>query len=96
MAGPRGESMSENKNRNAFTRTQDNWCKLSDKPVYRDTLTGKGNNIIRIFFENVDGFVVPDEEKNINNKNKHKQIYLNNLLSQLEIYMFGGSETRQL
>ena len=77
--------MHENGNHNTFTRTQDKWCKISNTPVHGDTLTGKEKNIIRMFFENVDDFVVPDKETNRCNK-KHKQSYLNNL--------FGGSETR--
>ena len=83
--------MSESINHNTFTRTQDTWCKLSDVPVHGDTLTGKGNSTIRMFFENVDGFVVPDKEKNRNNKNKHEQSYLNKLFSRLEIDLLGGS-----
>ena len=70
--------MPENENRDNFTKTytssSDKWCKLSDIPVHGDTLTGKSNNTIRIFFENVDGFVVPDktEKKRIKiNTNKH-------------------------
>ena len=87
--------MSENGNQNTFTRLEDKWFKLSDIPVHGDTLTGKSNNIIRFFFENVDGFVVRGKKKNRCNKNKHKQCYLNNLLSSLEIDIFGGSETLQ-
>ena len=68
-----GEPISENANHDTFTRAQDKRCKLSDTPACGDALTGKENKIIRIFFENVDGFVVPDKKKNINDKNKHKQ-----------------------
>ena len=89
----RGESISENGNHNAFTRTQHKWCKILETPVNGDKLTGKGNNMIRTFFENVDGFVVPNKDK-IEIKNKNKQSYLNNLLHRLEIDMIGGSETR--
>ena len=70
--------MPENGNHDTFTKTytslSDKWCKLSDIPVHGDTLTGKANNTIRIFFENVDGFVVPDKTKKKRikiNTNKH-------------------------
>ena len=76
-------------------RAQDKWCKLSDIPLYEDTLTRKANNIIRTFIENIDGCVVPDKKKNRNDKNKHKQTCLNNLLSRLETCMFGALETQQ-
>ena len=58
-------------------------------------MSGKANNTIRILFENVDGFVVPDKRDKKPNKNKYKQSYLNNLFSRLEIDIFGATETRQ-
>lgn len=45
---------------------------VSDIPVHVDTLNGKANNMIRILFENVDGFVVLDKTDKNNNKNKYK------------------------
>ena len=49
--------------RKTYSNSSDMWCKLSDIPVHGDTLTGKVNNAIRILFENVDGFVVPDKKE---------------------------------
>ena len=60
----RGEQQSENDRQDTgivHNSTSGKWCKISDIPVHGDTLTGKSNNIIRILFENVDGFVIPDE-----------------------------------
>ena len=63
MTGPM--PLLENVHHENFTNENINspekWCKLSDIPVHGDTLTGKANNTIRILFENVDGFVVPDK-----------------------------------
>lgn len=71
------------------------WCKLSDIPVHGDIVTGKANTMIRLFFGNIDGFVVSDKKTNKTNRNKYKQAYLNNLLSHLEVDIFGASATRQ-
>ena len=51
-------------------------------------------SIFRFYFENVDGFVVPDGNINKKHKNKYKQKYLSLLLSRLEVDMFGGVESR--
>ena len=72
------------------------WCKLKDVPVHGDTLEGKQSNVIRLMFENVDGFVIPNRQ-NLRDKGKHnyKQAYLSNLFSRLDIDLFGAAETRQ-
>ena len=49
-------------------RLYNKWCKLSVILVYGDIVTGKANKMIRLFFENVDGFVVPDKKTNKKNK----------------------------
>jgi len=70
--------MSENEHHtnnttNRSINSSDKWCKLSDIPIHGDTVTEKANNTIRILFENVDGFVVPDkkEKNNKTNTNNH-------------------------
>ena len=70
------------------------WSQFKDIPVHGDPVTGKVNNTFRFYFENVDGFVVPDGNANKKHKNKHKQIYLSLLLSRLEVNMYGGVEPR--
>ena len=60
----RGEHRSENDHQDTGivnNSTSGKWSKISDIPVHGDILSGKANNTIRILFENVDGFVVPDE-----------------------------------
>ena len=70
------------------------WSQFKDIPVHGDPVTGKANNTFRFYFENVDGFVVPDGNINKKHKNKYKQKYLSLLLSRLEVDIFGGAETR--
>ena len=70
------------------------WSKLRDIPVHGDPITGKANNTIRIYFENVDGFVIPDGHIYKKHKNKYKQKYLSLLMSRLEVDVYGGAETR--
>ena len=70
------------------------WSKFEDVPVHGDKLTGKPDDCIRIYFENVDGFVVPDNQNKKNNIN-NKQNYLRQLLLRLDADVFGGVETRQ-
>ena len=90
------EQMSENEYQDNRQYTLNNkWSIFSSIPVHGDILIGKANNMIRLFSENVDGFVVPDKttNKKNKNKNKYKQAYLNNLLSCLEVDILGASET---
>ena len=46
-----------------YTSSSDRWCKLSDIPVHGDTVTGKATNTVRILFEDLVGFVIPDKIK---------------------------------
>ena len=70
------------------------WSKFRDIPVHGDPVTGKATNNIRIYFENVDGFVSPDGKLHNKHKNKFKQKYLSLLMSRLDVDLFGGAETR--
>ena len=70
------------------------WNQFKDIPVHGDSFTGKANNTFRFYFENVDGFVVPDGNINKKHKNKYKQNYLSLLLFRLEVDIFGGVESR--
>ena len=70
------------------------WSKFEDVPVHGDPLSGKATHTTRIYFENVDGFVIPEVLRKKQHKNKYKQAYMSQLLSRLEVDIFGGVETR--
>ena len=70
------------------------WSKFEEVPVHGDSLVGKPDGCLRIYFENVDGFVIPSNCIKNNNQN-NKQTYLRQLLSRLDIDVFGAVETRQ-
>ena len=72
------------------------WCKLKDVPVHGDNLEGKQSNVIRLVFDNVDGFLIPNRQ-NLRDQYKHnyKQVYLTNMFSRLDIDLFEAAETRQ-
>ena len=70
------------------------WSKFEDVPVHGDKLTGKPEDCIRLYFENVDGFVIPSNQIK-KNKINNKQTYLRQLLLRLDADVFGGVETRQ-
>ena len=68
--------------------------KLNDKNAWElngNSLNGKSEGMIRLYFENVDGFSV-DVDKNCRHNKKLK--YLNNLLSRMEVDVMGAVETR--
>ena len=70
------------------------WTKFHDIPVHGDPITAKADKTIRLYFENVNGFVLPIGHINRQNKNKFKQKFLSLLMSRLEVDIFGGAETR--
>ena len=72
------------------------WNKLEDIPVYGNKIKGKKDNVIRLYFENVDGLGIPCNENSINNnKETGKQQYLSRLFTKLDVDIFGGVEVRQ-
>lgn len=72
------------------------WNKLEDIPVYGNKIKGKKDNVIRLYFENVDGLGIPCNENSINNnKETEKQQYLSRLFTKLDVDIFGGVEVRQ-
>ena len=71
------------------------WSKFKDIPVHGDPIIGKENHMIRFYFENVDGLVLPMKNNNKQLIKNDKQTYLNQLFSRLEVDIFGGVEIRQ-
>ena len=67
------------------------WTQFQDIPVHGDALCGKSDGMIRLYFENVDGYSV-DVQKHYKDNRKLK--YLNNLLQRLEVDVMGAVETR--
>ena len=63
LHGDTGDNQGKQNNKNK-------WCKLKDVPVHGDTLEGKQSNVIRLMFENVDGFVIPNRQ-NLRDKGNH-------------------------
>ena len=70
------------------------WSRVQNIPVHGDPVTGKANNTIIIYFENIDGFVFQDGNINKKHKTNFKQTYLSLLMARLEVDLFGGAETR--
>ena len=73
-------------------KSSDWWTLLEDIPVHGDELGAKEDANIRIYFENIDGFCVNPRSPAHNNN--HKLKYFNTLISQLEVDIYGGAETR--
>ena len=67
------------------------WTQFNEIPVHGDLLSGKSEGVIRLYFENVDGFSV-DVTKNC--RHNRKLQYLNNLLRRMEVDVMGAVETR--
>ena len=67
------------------------WTNFSDVPVHGDKLTGKADNNIRLYFENIDGFGVDEKKSPLLNKDV---TYFNNLLKRIEVDVVGGTEPR--
>ena len=70
------------------------WSKFDEVPVHGDSLVGKPDGCFRLYFENVDGFVIPPNQTRKHNHN-NKQTYIRHLLSRLDADIFGAVETRQ-
>ena len=70
------------------------WSKFQDVPVHGDPLSGKPAHTTRIYFENVDGFIIQEGIRKKKHKNNYKQSYLSQLLSRLDVDICGGAETR--
>ena len=68
------------------------WTKLRDIPVYGDKLTGKSENMVRLYFENIDGFGLHRTSAGL--AAKKDIVYFIQLMQRLGVDIIGGAEVR--